>query len=189
MSNSQITEIALANALKKLMKKHSINKITVKEVTNECGVTRRTFYNHFNDIYELLEWIYEHEVIEELEQYYNLDGWKIAINRVLQYTIDNKIICINTFNSLGRDHLEKFLYNIFYSALQGVAIDITKDMDIDENIKNEIIRFYTLAIVGEFILWLRNGLKEDSKCILDRIERIMTGTLSYVMIRNDKSKK
>ncbi|MCR1951162.1 MULTISPECIES: TetR/AcrR family transcriptional regulator C-terminal domain-containing protein [Clostridium] len=189
MSNSQITEMALANALKKLMNKHSINKITVKEVTDECGITRRTFYNHFNDTYELLEWIYEHEVIEELEQYYNLDGWKTAITIVLQYTIDNKKICLNTFNSLGRDHLEKFLYNIFYNALQGVTLDIIKDMDIDENIKNETIRFYTLAIVGEFILWLKDNLKEEPQCILDRIEIIMTGTISYVMMRNDKRRK
>lgn len=50
MSNSQITEIALADTLKKLMKKKSINKVTIKEITDECGVTRRTFYNHFNDI-------------------------------------------------------------------------------------------------------------------------------------------
>lgn len=187
MSNSQITEIALADSLKKLMKKKSINKITVKELTNEWGVTRRTFYNHFNDIYELLEWIYEHEIIEELENYYNLDGWKKAISTVLQYTIDNKVICLNTFNSLGRDHLEKFLYNIFYDALNGVIKDISKDMFIDDNIKSEIIRFYTLAIVGEFIIWLKNGLKENKKSILDRIVRLMDGTIYNIINKNNKN--
>lgn len=186
MSNSQITEIALADTLKKLMKKKSINKVTIKEITDECGVTRRTFYNHFNDIYELLEWIYEHEIIEELEHYYNLEGWKKAISIVLQYTIDNKVICLNTFNSLGRDHLEKFLYNIFYDALKGVINDITKDMVIYDNIKNEIIRFYTLAIVGEFIVWLRNGLKEEKQSILDRIVRLMDGTIQNIIIKNNK---
>lgn len=188
MSNSHLTEKSLAESFKKLMLKYPVNKITVKQVTDESGVTRRTFYNHFIDIYELLEWIYEHEVIEELEGYNNLNGWKEAINLVLQYTLNNRKICLNVFNSLGRDHLEKFLYNIFYNEVKGVVNDITNDLCIEEDIKNEIIGFYTLAIVGEFIMWLRNDLKEGPEKILSRIERMMNGTLSFVFNRNSKAK-
>lgn len=90
MSNSLTTERALANSLKDLMVTRSINKITVKEVTDKCGITRRTFYNHFNDIYELLGWLYEHEIIEDIEQHCNLKEWKIAASMILNYTIENK---------------------------------------------------------------------------------------------------
>ena len=186
MSNSYITEKALAESFKNLMLKYPINKITVKNLTNECGVTRRTFYNHFIDTYDLLGWIYEHEVIEELEEYNNLAGWKTAINLVLQYTLKNRKICLNTFNSLGRDHLEKFLYKIFYNELKGIVTDITKNMCIKEEVKNEIISFYTLAIVGEFIIWLKNDLKENPDNISARIERMMDGTISFVANRNSK---
>ena len=63
MSTKQFTERALEHALKELMKVHPINKITVKMITDYCGVTRHTFYNHFSDIYELLGSLFEHEVI------------------------------------------------------------------------------------------------------------------------------
>ncbi|MDO4536047.1 MAG: TetR/AcrR family transcriptional regulator C-terminal domain-containing protein [Clostridium perfringens] len=186
MPNSLTTEIALANSLKTLMLTKSINKITVKEVTDRCKVTRRTFYNHFNDTYELLGWIYEHEVIEELDEYYNLDGWKIAIKKVLDYTLSNRVICLNTFNSLAREYLERFLYNIFSSALRGIIDDITKDINVDNSIKEEYIRFYTLAIIGEFILWLKGGLKEKCESIINRMERVMGGTLYAIMKSNEK---
>lgn len=54
MSNINITKQALGNALKALMLEKSINKITVRELTAYCGLTRHTFYNHFQDVYELL---------------------------------------------------------------------------------------------------------------------------------------
>lgn len=188
MSNSQLTEKALADALKELMITRSINKITVKEVTDVCGVTRRTFYNHFNDTYELLGWIYEHEVIEELDKYYNLNEWRKAMKIILQYTIENKEICINTFNSLVREYLEGFLYNIFSKVLKSIVNVITKDMNVDESIKEESIRFYTLAVVEEFILWLKNDLKENPDLILDRVDRMVKEPLYNIMKRNDKSR-
>ena len=47
----------LAESLKELTIKQPIEKITIKEITDKAGVIRPTFYNHFQDKYELLEWI------------------------------------------------------------------------------------------------------------------------------------
>ena len=63
---SEITKKALAETLKKLLSKNKLNKITIKEITEDCGVNRQTFYYHFKDIYDLLEWIYKNEVIQEI---------------------------------------------------------------------------------------------------------------------------
>ena len=65
---SEITKKALAETLKKLLSKNKLNKITIKEITEDCGVNRQTFYYHFKDIYDLLEWIYKNEVIQEIEE-------------------------------------------------------------------------------------------------------------------------
>ena len=62
---SEITKKALAETLKKLLSKNKLNKITIKEITEDCGVNRQTFYYHFKDIYDLLEWIYKNEVKEK----------------------------------------------------------------------------------------------------------------------------
>ena len=61
---SQITKNALAASLKKLLSKKELSKITITNITEECGVNRQTFYYHFKDIYDLLEWIFTNESIE-----------------------------------------------------------------------------------------------------------------------------
>lgn len=186
MSNSIITEKALADAFKNLMLKESINKITINQITKECGLTRRTFYNHFKDTYELLKWIYENEVIDDIEQYYNLRGWKKAVKIVLKYTYDNKQICLNTYNSLGHEYLENFLYSIFSKALRGVIDDISKEMNVDDKIKNDIVHFFSSAIIGEFLKWLKTNRHESQEDIADRIETMLDETLYTILSKYNK---
>lgn len=64
---SNITKKALASSLKKILSKKEFNKITINDITEDCGVNRQTFYYHFKDIYDLLEWIYTNEVIGKIK--------------------------------------------------------------------------------------------------------------------------
>ena len=53
------TKFAIAFAFKELLLEKSIDKITINDITEKCGINRQTFYYHFHDIYELIEWICE----------------------------------------------------------------------------------------------------------------------------------
>ncbi len=53
---SQMTKRALVASLKELMAEKPLDKITVTDLTEHCGVNRMTFYYHFKDIYDLVEW-------------------------------------------------------------------------------------------------------------------------------------
>lgn len=186
MSTSHVTKNALALSLKQLMKQTPINKITVKMVTDTCGVTRHTFYNHFHDVYDLLSWIFENEVIDELDQCCSLNNWKDGIVLVLQYTSDNRNICINTTKSLGREHLEMFLSKTFTKVLEGVINDITREMNVDEKIKKETAVFFSYAITGQFLEWINTGLKEKKEDVADRVESMLNGTILRIMKTNDR---
>ena len=73
---STITKRALAQSLKKIAGKKEINKITITDITDKCGLNRQTFYYHFKDIYDLLEWIYMNEVIEKIEKSKIDENWQ-----------------------------------------------------------------------------------------------------------------
>ncbi len=60
-------DLLLAESLKELAEDHPIEKITIKEITDKAGVIRPTFYNHFQDKYELLEWIIMTELLEPIK--------------------------------------------------------------------------------------------------------------------------
>lgn len=184
MSSSLITKKALAESLKKLMHHYPINKIHVQMITDDCKLTRHTFYNHCQDVYELLGWIYEHEVIEDLEKCCNLTHWKDGILLVLQYTVSNRTICLNTFHSLGRDHLESFVYRVFNRVLAGIIADITQNIHVDEELKRNTADFYANAVMGIFIAWLKQDLKRDPAVIADWIEKMVKGNIIRLMNQN-----
>ncbi|MFA9462772.1 MAG: TetR-like C-terminal domain-containing protein [Velocimicrobium sp.] len=188
MPINQFTENALADSLKKLMKLYPINHIHIQMITDDCGVTRHTFYNHFKDIYDLLGWIYEHEIVENLENYCNYKSWSRGILLVLEYTMENKLICLNTYRSLGRDHLEAFLYQVFYHVFDGVITDISNIIAVDASFQEELSDFYANALMGVFISWLKRGMKEEPQLIAARIEKIMKGQLITLLEDNQKTK-
>lgn len=187
MSSSLLTKNALARSLKKLMLTTPLNKITIQQLTADCGVTRHTFYNHFQDIYELLGWIYKLEVIEGLDQYCCIAGWKQGFLSVLRYTVDNKTICLNTFHSLGREHLEQFLYGVIYRVMIRVVEELDEREGAGRQLITEQVRrqarldfadFYTLAILEQVIHWLRAGANTDPAGIVDKVARIMDGSIA-----------
>lgn len=57
----------LAEAMKTCMKSMSVDKITVKEIVTECGTTRQTFYRHFQDKYDLINWYFDKILLESFE--------------------------------------------------------------------------------------------------------------------------
>ena len=62
--SSQNTKKMLTETLKSLMQQKPFSKISVSEIVNACQINRKTFYYHFADIYELLEWQIEQEILE-----------------------------------------------------------------------------------------------------------------------------
>ena len=64
---SQITKRAMEAALKKLLLEKPLTKITVSDITEECGMNRMTFYYHFKDIYDLVEWCCEEDARAALD--------------------------------------------------------------------------------------------------------------------------
>ena len=63
---SQVTKRALEASLKKLLLEKPLHKITVSDITDDCGINRMTFYYHFKDIYDLVEWSCEEDASRAL---------------------------------------------------------------------------------------------------------------------------
>ena len=105
---SELTKKALAVSLKKLLSRKELSKITIANITDECGVNRQTFYYHFKDIYDLLEWIYKNEVIDEIDN--KDEDWQQRFLYIFKYVLKNKEFVKNTYNSISRKYVNKFIY-------------------------------------------------------------------------------
>lgn len=180
----QMTKKILANSLKKLMLKKPLARITIKDIVNDCGFNRQTFYYHFQDIYDLLGWTYKTEVVDSISDFKTYDNWPQGFLKIFQYVKNNKSFCINTFNSLGRDHLENFLYNqIFY-----MIIDVIEEISINSNISSKekefIANFYTYAFIGILTSWIKTNMEENPEDIIKKVEKLINGNIKKAVSRN-----
>ncbi|AEV28583.1 transcriptional regulator [Sphaerochaeta pleomorpha str. Grapes] len=183
---AQMTKLALSQSLRQLMSERTLDKITVKEVVARCGVNRQTFYYHFKDIYDLLDWMFAHDGEEFARKYPRIDidddgqNTMIAICKSLK---DHREVTINVYHSLGRERLDRYLcreaYKLLYQSIKvkGDALGVS-----DENCRL-LANFYKHAFVGITLDWVQDGMAGDIEDIVSRFHPILSGTFDSALKR------
>ncbi len=178
---SQTTKKALAASLKKLLAEKPLDKITVVDIVEDCEVNRQTFYYHFQDIYDLVEWIYTSEATKALDGKKTYDTWQQGFMRIFEYVMENKAFVVNSYHSANREHLERYLYNEVYQLLFGVIEEKAAGMAVREDDKAFIARFYKYAFVGLMLEWIQTGMKEKPAAIIERLGVLIQGDISKAL--------
>ena len=180
---SNITKIAMAQSLKRMLLIKDLDKITISDITNDCGINRQTFYYHFKDIYDLLEWVYTNEVTKALGEKKTYETWQQGFKQIFQYIVNNKEFVLTTFNSVSREYLERYLYNEVYLLLIGVVEEKAKGIAVREKDKSFIADFYKYAFVGIVLDWIKSGMKEESDKIIERLNKLIYGNMEEALER------
>ena len=132
--HSLMTQRMIAQALKSLMSEKSMDKITIQDIADKCGIKRQTFYYHFRDIYDALEWLYEEETVAILQQFDSIDNWEDPALYILQYMQQNSVACLNALNSIGSKQIRKFFFQDFFTIYHNAFINLTTGYDLDPNL-------------------------------------------------------
>ncbi|GAA3617342.1 TetR/AcrR family transcriptional regulator C-terminal domain-containing protein [Secundilactobacillus similis DSM 23365 = JCM 2765] len=173
------TKLKLAQAFKTLLETMPLNKVTIDILTQRADVTRNTFYYHFEDIYALLEWTLQHDVLDQLAHYRQLNTWQGGLDVALDYIADNRQFCRHLFQSVGRDLLEQSLYAISSEMVEGVVLDIQPD--VAPFLKDAITNFYGWALVMQFVQWLNADLAEPKATVIQRVELMLNGSVELAL--------
>lgn len=174
---SQTTKRALAASLKHLLLKKPLNKITINDITEDCGISRMTFYYHFKDIFDLVEWTCQEDAAKALEGNKTYDTWQQGFLRIFQAVAENKPFITNVYHSVSREQVELYLYQVTYSLLISVVEEQAAGMSVREEDKAFIADFYKYAFVGIMLNWIKGDMKEDPERIIDRIDTLIHGDI------------
>lgn len=177
------TKKALAASLKKLMREKALSKVTVSEIVKDCGVNRKTFYYHFEDVYSLLVWMLEQEAVEVVREFDLLVDCDEAIAFVMNYVDANQYILNCAFDSLGREGLKKFLYSDFIGILRATIDNAEQELRLStpEDYKQFLCDFYAEALAGILIEWFRVPGKSDRQKTLYYLSTILHTTLPQAL--------
>lgn len=185
---SNITKRALEASLKNLLLQKPLNKITVGDIANDCGINRMTFYYHFKDIYDLIEWSCVEDATKALEGKKTYDTWQEGFLNIFNAVLDNKPFIMNVYRSVSREQIEMYLYKLTYNLLIDVVNEKSVGMAVSDRDKKFIADFYKYAFVGIMLNWIRNDMKEEPKQIVDRLSVLIHGNITRTLnnVRTDK---
>ena len=185
------TKKMLAASLKKAMKHKPFSKITVSEIIADCGVNRKTFYYHFEDIYALLTWMFEEEAIDIVKQFDLLTDYEQAIRFVMDYVDQNEYLVNCACHSISRDEMKRFFCADFVGIVTSVidASEVNLEKKLPTEFKKFIALFYTEALAGMLIDWVREKEKRDKEKTLIYLSAIIrTAIDSLILYSNNVSK-
>ena len=178
---SQTTKRALEASLKKLLLEKPLNKITINDITEDCGVNRMTFYYHFKDIYDLVDWILAEDAAKAMEGRRGFGTWSEAYLDVLHQLQDNKTLVLNVYRSVGREQVEQYLYKMLDPLLR-MFVE-RENIPVQEEDKQFIIDFYKYGFVGMVLEWIRRDMKTEPAVMVERMGRMLQGDLRRALCR------
>ena len=180
---SNITKQALEASLKRLLLQKPLTKITIADITEDCGVSRMTFYYHFQDIYDLVEWACFEDASRALDGKKTYATWQEGFLNIFEAVLENKPFILNAYRCISREQMERFLYQLTYGLIRGVVDEKSQGVDISEEEKAFIAEFYKYSFVGVMLDWIRQGMTADPRVLTEKISAAMRGSIANA-IRN-----
>lgn len=181
----QTIDTLLAASFKTLAEKKPIEKITIKEITDRAGVIRPTFYNHFQDKYELLEWIVHTELIEPMRPLFEEGELKAAATGSLLrmrkekgfYTRAVKLTGQNSFTDTLKAELSAFILSYLDEEL------LKKKLLYDWLTPKRSIDFYSEQIVYAIIEWINDDMRVSEEELVDIFIYVSTHSVAELLAK------
>lgn len=176
---SDQTKQALAAALKELMAQKPIDKITIHDITERCGIRRQNFYYHFEDVYDLMRWMFQEEALSLLLQHEGTLLWQEGLLQLFRYIEDNRAVCLCALRSVGRDHLKRFfetdIHNIIHRTVEQIGLEIgaiQKDTDCAADVELTT-HFYVVAFSGMLESWLTGEIERTPEELISFADQML----------------
>lgn len=181
-SKGNVDEL-LAGSFKELACERSIEKITIKEITERAGVIRPTFYNHFQDKYELLEWIIMHEVLDPIRPLVEAGMVDEALTLIFTAIQKDKEFYIRACRLEGQNSFENTVRN----CIQKILMEIMKDHAVFRAPKNlwitpeHIAKYYAQSMCYVVVTWIRDAMPIPPKEMVAAYDYIIRHSMQDVL--------
>ena len=157
---SQTTKRALEASFKKLLLEKPLNKITINDITEDCG-----------------------DAAKAMEGRRGFGTWSEAYLDVLRQLQDNKTLVLNVYRSVGREQVEQYLYRLLDPILKDFADRECHDITVQDADKQFVVDFYKYALVGMTLEWTRRDMRGDPKKMVERVSTMIHGDFRRALCR------
>lgn len=172
------TRYRLADSVKNCMKTTPVDRITVKDIVEGCGVTRQTFYRNFKDKYDLINWYFDKLVQQSLGQIETGRTVRESLARKFDFILEEKAFFSGAFRSDDHNSLKEHDFELilrFYNSL--IARKTSKPLDEELQFQLEM---YCRGSVYMTVKWVLGGMKDTPQKMADKLVDAMPPKLADV---------
>lgn len=180
---SQVTKRALEQSLKNLLLKKPLTKITINDIAEDCGINRMTFYYHFKDIYDLVEWSCLEDAKRALDEKKTYDTWQQGLLQIFEAVQANKPFILNVYRCVHREQVEKYLQPLVDQLLLDVLEEEAKGPTVRDEDKQFIAQIYGYIFIGLMLDWIKDDMRSDPQPIVGRLAKLVKGSMSAALSR------
>jgi Transcriptional regulator len=177
------TKRTLAGSLKKLMEQKSLSRITISELCRDCGLNRKTFYYHFDDIQSLLKWMLEQEAENVIKKQDLLTDYQALLSLVIDYVDDNNDILNRMYDTTKQNSITNFFFPELRKAVKDMIEDLEKKTGcaVDEEFREFLGSFYTTSLSSLLIDRLQETCAYTKEELMDYIIFTLRSSLPAIL--------
>lgn len=165
---SKFTKTAIMNSFIKLLNNNSFDDITVKDIVDDCGINRNTFYYNFDDIYALVDEILQEEINKIVEKHKPYRSWNDGLLCAADFAVKNKKAIYHLYNSAKRPQLEKYFMRVLYDVVIEFVNKEAEETEISGEGADFIAGFYSYGLFGILERWIDTGMKGDFMSVINK---------------------
>ena len=171
LSCSEITKKKLAEALKELMQTTPFEKITISDISNQCDMHRQTFYYHFQDRYELLDWMLYNDLISSFVENFSYETMEEKFYSIFNTMYNDKKFYQNAVKINMADvynYLTKIATSQFNRIIEKIILKNNIHTVSDDH--SSVAEFFGFGIGGVIISWINKGMKETPREMTEKVK-------------------
>ena len=158
---AKFTRQAIVSGFLQILRTKSFDKITVKDICELCEINRNTFYYHFKDIPDVVEFILKKKWDEILEHPQDRASILECMEEMADLVRNNRKVMFNVYRSVKKDTFLFYMNEISNYIIMEYFRKNADQFDLDEGEIRILIQYYKCLFMGFLMEWLDNNLKSD----------------------------
>ena len=158
---SKLTQKAIKESFVKLLEQKPIDRITIKDITDDCGISRNTFYYHYADMPALVEELLMDNADEFMRAYPTIDSLEEGLNVAVKFVLESRRAIRHIYNSSHRYIYERCLMTVCRRVVASYFDMAVPESFISGEEREIIINYYKCLCYGLIADWCEDGMKDS----------------------------
>lgn len=183
---ANFTKQAIKASFMKLLSQKPLSKISVRDIVEDCGINRNSFYYHFQDIPSLLGEIVTEQTDALIRQYPSISSVEECFSVAFHTARENRRAVMHIFNSANRDMFLQDTLRLCEYVVSTYISTVFSGENIGVDDRRVVVQFMKCQLFGVWIDWVSGGMKEESLADLQRMIQLCRGVPELIVSHSSR---